>query len=51
MDDIAELTGLLAERESAGRKIEMYKAVWLHVVDIEKRFWPNIEDLGAVSMA
>lgn len=46
VDEIAELTDMLAERENANRKLEVYKAVWLHVLDIEQRFWPSVnEDL------
>lgn len=44
VDEIAELTDLLAQREQAGKKLEVYKAVWLHVLDIEKQFWPVIEE-------
>ena len=41
--EIAELTDLLAEREDAvGRKLDVYKAVWGHVLDVERRFWPDV---------
>lgn len=42
--DIAELTDLLAEREDAvARKLDVYKAVWRHILDVETRFWPAVE--------
>ncbi|KIX00363.1 uncharacterized protein Z518_10502 [Rhinocladiella mackenziei CBS 650.93] len=42
--EIAELTDLLAEREDAvARKLDVYKAVWRHILDIERRFWPAVE--------
>jgi thiaminase len=44
VDEIAELTNLLADREQAGKKLEVYKAVWSHVLDIEQRFWPEITE-------
>ncbi|OCT54485.1 hypothetical protein CLCR_00852 [Cladophialophora carrionii] len=41
--EIAELTDLLAEREDAvNRKLDVYKAVWRHVLDVERRFWPHV---------
>ncbi|EXJ65319.1 hypothetical protein A1O7_01660 [Cladophialophora yegresii CBS 114405] len=41
--EIAELTDLLAEREDAvNRKLDVYKAVWRHVLDVERRFWPDV---------
>ncbi|ETI29292.1 hypothetical protein G647_01745 [Cladophialophora carrionii CBS 160.54] len=41
--EIAELTDLLAEREDAvNRKLDFYKAVWRHVLDVERRFWPDV---------
>lgn len=40
LDEIKECTNLLAEREEAGRKIEILKEVWVHVLSIEKKFWP-----------
>lgn len=42
VDEIAEITNALAVRENAMRKLEVYKAVWLHILDIEQRFWPEI---------
>lgn len=42
--DIAEVTDLLAEREDAiVRRLDVYKAVWMHILDVETRFWPNVE--------
>jgi len=40
--EIAEVTNLLADREDAWRNIQVYKAVWQHILDIEKRFWPEM---------
>ncbi|KAJ9606423.1 hypothetical protein H2200_009384 [Cladophialophora chaetospira] len=41
--EIAELTDLLAEREDAvNRKLDVYKAVWRHILDVERRFWPDV---------
>ena len=41
--EIAELTDLLAEREEAvSRKLDVYKAVWRYILDIERRFWPDV---------
>ncbi|KAK7885651.1 hypothetical protein LTR67_010002 [Exophiala xenobiotica] len=42
--DIAEVTDLLAEREDAiARRLDVYKAVWMHVLEVETRFWPDVE--------
>lgn len=41
--DIADVTDELAQREGALRKIEVFKALWLHVLEIEKGFWPDVE--------
>lgn len=43
VDEIAEVTNLLAEREQAVKKLEVHKAVWSHVLDIEKHFWPEVD--------
>ncbi|KIW26303.1 uncharacterized protein PV07_09404 [Cladophialophora immunda] len=41
--EIAELTDLLAEREDAvNRKLDVYLAVWKHILDVERRFWPDV---------
>lgn len=41
--DIADVTDLLAQRENAVvRKLEVYKAVWRHILDVESRFWPSV---------
>jgi thiaminase len=43
VNEIAELTDMLAEREDAvGRKLDVYKAVWRHILDVERRFWPDV---------
>lgn len=42
VDDIAKVTDELAGREGAIRKIEVFKATWLHVLEIEKGFWPDV---------
>ncbi|KAI1621606.1 hypothetical protein EDD37DRAFT_124930 [Exophiala viscosa] len=40
---IAELTDVLAEQEAvAGRDLKPFEWVWLHVLDIERRFWPEV---------
>ncbi|OAP54888.1 hypothetical protein AYL99_10588 [Fonsecaea erecta] len=45
--EIAELTDLLAEREDAvARKLDVYRAVWKHILDVERRFWPDVSGLG-----
>lgn len=44
VDDLAEILDSLASRENALKKVEVYKAVWLHVLNIEKGFWPDIGD-------
>lgn len=43
VQDIAGVTDELAQRESALRKVEVYKALWLHVLEIEKGFWPEVD--------
>ena len=41
--EIAELTDLFAEREDAvQRKGDVYRAVWRHILDVERRFWPDV---------
>jgi len=44
--DIADVTNALAEREKASKKIQVYKAVWQHVLELERGFWPKLEDVG-----
>lgn len=41
--NIADITDELAQREGAFRKIETFKALWLHVLEIEKGFWPDVD--------
>ncbi|KEF51373.1 uncharacterized protein A1O9_12522 [Exophiala aquamarina CBS 119918] len=42
--EIAEVTDELAAREDAVvRRLDVYKAVWRHILDVETRFWPGIE--------
>lgn len=43
VNSIAQTTDALAEREGAMKKVEVYKALFLHVLDIEKKFWPTVE--------
>ena len=43
IQEIEQCTNDLAEREEACRKIEVYKAVWGHVLEIERRFWPDLQ--------
>jgi len=41
--DIAEVTDMLAEQEAiAGRDLKPFEWVWRHVLDIERRFWPEV---------
>jgi thiaminase len=42
VQDIADVTDELAEREEAWRRIDVYKAVWEHILEVERRFWPDI---------
>ncbi|KAK5096595.1 hypothetical protein LTS08_007468 [Lithohypha guttulata] len=42
VQDIADITDELAQREGALRKVEVFKALWLHVLNIEKGFWPEL---------
>ncbi|KAL6250278.1 hypothetical protein RBB50_002579 [Rhinocladiella similis] len=45
VEDIAEVTNLLAEREDAiNRRLDVYTAVWTHILDIEAKFWPSVEE-------
>ena len=44
VQDLADITDELAAREGALKKIEVFKALWLHVLDIERGFWPEIGD-------
>lgn len=44
VDDLAEILDSLASRDGALKKVEVFKALWLHVLDIEKGFWPDIAD-------
>lgn len=45
VQDIAELTDLLAEQEIVGgRDLEPFKQAWLHVLDVEKRFWLEVKE-------
>lgn len=44
IDDLADITDELAAREGALKKIEVFKALWLHVLDIERGFWPDTEE-------
>lgn len=46
VQEIAEVTDELAQREGALRKIEVFKALWLHVLEIEKGFWPDVDVHG-----
>jgi hypothetical protein len=40
--EIADVTNELAEREDAMKNLPVYKAVWEHICEIERRFWPDI---------
>ena len=42
VDEIKDCTNLLSQREEAGNRIEVFKAVWAHVLGIERRFWPEM---------
>lgn len=42
--EIADVTDELASREGAlVRKLDVYKAVWRHILDVESRFWPSVD--------
>jgi len=43
VSDIADLMDELAAREGGLKKIEVLKALWLHVLEIERGFWPDVE--------
>ncbi|KAJ9655147.1 hypothetical protein H2198_005922 [Neophaeococcomyces mojaviensis] len=43
VQDIADITDDLADQEGAMRKVEVYKALWSHVLEIEKDFWPDVD--------
>lgn len=45
VNDIAEVTDELAAREGALKKIEVFKALWLHVLEIERGFWPDVDGM------
>lgn len=42
VDEIGELMDELYTREEGWRRTEVFKAVWEHVLSIEKGFWPNV---------
>ena len=42
VQEIADATNELAEREEAWRKLDVYKAVWEHICEVERRFWPGV---------
>ncbi|EXJ96391.1 hypothetical protein A1O1_01517 [Capronia coronata CBS 617.96] len=43
VDEIAEVTDLLAEREGAlDHGLDVYMALWARVLDVEARFWPQV---------
>ncbi|KAK6376264.1 hypothetical protein LTS17_006859 [Exophiala oligosperma] len=45
VEDIAKVTDLLAERENAiNWRFNVYTAVWVHILDIEAKFWPSVEE-------
>lgn len=42
--EIADVTDELASRDDGFvRKLDVYKAVWRHILDVESRFWPKVE--------
>ncbi|KAK5050789.1 hypothetical protein LTR84_003348 [Exophiala bonariae] len=42
--EIADITDELASREDGFvRKLDVYKAVWRHILDVESRFWPKVD--------
>ena len=43
VQEIADVTDELAEREEAWQRVDVYKAVWEHILEVERRFWPNLE--------
>ena len=42
VNETTECTNLLADREEAGFKLETFKAVWTHVLNIQRKFWPEM---------
>ena len=42
VQEIADVTDELAQREEAWRRIDVYKAVWEHILEVERKFWPDI---------
>jgi len=42
--EIADVTDQLARREDAvTHRFDVYRAVWRHILDVERRFWPDVE--------
>lgn len=42
VNESTECMNLLADREEAGFKLETFKAVWTHVLNIQRKFWPEM---------
>jgi hypothetical protein len=42
VQELADVTDELAEREEAWRRVDVFKAVWEHILEVERRFWPDI---------
>ena len=42
VQEIADLVNELAEREEAWRRLDVYRAVWEHICEVERRFWPEV---------
>jgi thiaminase len=42
VDEIAELTDELYVREEGWKRVEVFKAVWEHILGIERGFWPDV---------
>ena len=42
VQEIADVMDELAEREEAWRRVEVYRAVWEHILEVERRFWPDV---------
>ena len=42
VEEIGELMDELCAREEGWRRIEVFKAVWEHILSIEQGFWPDV---------
>lgn len=42
VEEIGEIMDELCMREEGWRRLDVFKAVWEHILEIEKGFWPNV---------